>query len=323
MSFWQEPIRFGSLQVPRFMAAPLDGITDSPMRQMIRTFSPHELLFTEMRHVACVVNSKEDHSLRWNNMEHPLAFQFSANKEQFIDEAVEKVLERKIEMINLNIGCPARNVIKSGSGSALMANPEQLKILLERFIKRINGRVPFTVKIRSGFKEKNAVEIAKLIEGCGADGIIIHPRLQTQLFAGLPDVAVVKEVKLAVTLPIVFSGNITSFARAQKMYNETGCDGFMIGRALQGAPWKIKEMTCAMNNEPFSITTEEALRCSFEHMKLSIEHYGPHGHHCFKKHLPVYIRSVPGAADLRKTLLSINDAHHLTDQMRSLINLQQ
>src|SRR5690242_7870747 len=104
MKWWNEPLAFGSLVVPRVMAAPLDGITDSPMRIMIRRFSPQELLFTEMRHVACVVNSKEDHSLRWNKIEHPLAFQFSSNTLQFIDQAVEKVLERGIEMINLNVG---------------------------------------------------------------------------------------------------------------------------------------------------------------------------------------------------------------------------
>src|SRR5262245_59678450 len=104
-NFWQEKIAIGNNQVGRFMAAPLDGITDSPLRQLIRYFSPHDLLFTEMRHVSCVSNEREQRSLKHHVAEHPLAFQFSANRLEFIENAVEKVIERGFASINLNCGC--------------------------------------------------------------------------------------------------------------------------------------------------------------------------------------------------------------------------
>lgn len=320
MSFWNETITIGTKAFPRFMAAPLDGITDSPMRVMIRKFSSSELLFTEMRHVACVVNSKQDHSLRFKQLERPLAFQFSANNIQFIDQAVERVIACGIDMINLNIGCPARNVIKSGSGCALMADLPRLTLLVKQFLAAIDNRIPFTIKMRAGFKEKNALIVAQLLEGLGVPALIIHPRTQPEMFNGLPDVELVAHVKKAVKIPIIFSGNINTFARAQKMYEQTGCDGFMIGRALWGAPWKMHEMAQAAEAQKFSVDSKQALTLAYEHLLFSMEHYGPAGYQCFKKHLPVYIRSIPNAAETRKHLLEAQTFEEIKDILLKLCN---
>jgi len=320
MSYWDETIRFKDLEVPRFMAAPLDGITDAPTRQLIRKFSPTELLFTEMRHVACVFNELRQQSLQFKEMERPLGFQFSANHLKFIEGAVEKVLEKGVDMINLNLGCPAKNVIKSGSGSALMADLPRLKEVLTEFMRCIDGRVSFTVKIRAGYKkEKNAVEVAQLIEGLGIDGLMIHPRLQTEGFTGLPDLDLVREVKEAVKIPVIMSGNINSFKRAQKVYDRTGVDGFMIGRALWGCPWKIREITDAAKGVTFEVSPEETLEYALEHLRLTVEHYGPTAFHAFKKQLPVYIKGVENAGQIRKKLLSSQTAEELEAGIRALL----
>ena len=311
MSFWNEKIKFKNLEVPRFMAAPLDGVTDSPMRQLIRKFSPDVLLFSEMRHVACVANEKRQQSVKYKKMEKPLAFQFSANTTKFIDVAVEKVLEKGIEMFNLNLGCPARNVVNSGSGSALMAKPDELKVIIKHFKKVIPDNIPFTIKIRSGFKDINALEISEMAEGLGVDGIIIHPRTQPQGFTGLPDAKLVKVVKDKIKIPIIFSGNINSFARAKKIYDQTGVDGFMIGRAVWGCPWKIKEITDAVENKQFSITVSEAIGYAIKHLDLNMEHYGLMGYNGFKKQLPVYIKSIDNASFFRGKLLSSKSAEEM------------
>ncbi len=320
MSFWQENLSIGKLIVPRFMAAPLDGITDSPLRQLIRDFSPTELLMTEMRHVSCVSNEKDQRSLKYRPVEHPLSFQFSANREQFLQEAVDKVIERGFLMINLNSGCPAPVVTRSGSGSALMADLPKLEMLIKLFVKAIDGRVPFTLKIRAGYKQKNAVEVAKLAEASGVDCLMIHPRTQPEGFTSRLDYAIVAEIKKAIKIPVVFSGNINKFETAQKVYDLTGSDGFMIGRALWGAPWKMREITDAAQGKTFNISTLETLEYALKHLDINLLEFGPRGFIPFKKQLPQYIRGVNNAAVWRGTLLRTQTAEEMREHIVRLID---
>ena len=319
-SFWNETIRFGDLEVPRFMVAPLDGVTDSPLRQLIRRFSKTELMFTEMRHVAGVCNAKNIPALfAYKPEEQPLAYQVSANKVDWIEGAVERVIEKKFCMLNLNVGCPARQVVRSGSGSSLMADPERLATLIKAFQKAINGRIPFTIKIRAGFKEPNGLYIAQMAEDLGCAGLMIHPRLQTGGFTAPLDYDMVASIKQKVNLPLVFSGNINNFKRAKKVYERTGVDGFMIGRALWGAPWKMFEMTEEAEGRSFSITVPEMVKLAIEHLTFNIELYGPRGVHHFKKQLPQYIRGVHGAAQLRATLVRAQSAQEMAAMLHKLI----
>ena len=186
-NYWQEKIKIGALEIPRFMAAPLDGVTDSPLRQLIRDFSPDDLLMTEMRHISQVANERDEKCLHYQAIEQPLAFQFSANRKEFMEKAIEKVIANNFKLINLNSGCPSKTVISSGSGSALMANIPLLKDLMTNFVRIIDGRVPMTIKIRAGFKERNAVEVAKIAEDHGMACIMIHPRTQPDGFTSRLD----------------------------------------------------------------------------------------------------------------------------------------
>jgi tRNA-dihydrouridine synthase B len=320
MSFWQENLSIGKLIVPRFMAAPLDGITDSPLRQLIRDFSPTELLMTEMRHVSCVSNEKDQRSLKYRPVEHPLSFQFSANREQFLQEAVDKVIERGFLMINLNSGCPAPVVTRSGSGSALMADLPKLEMLIKLFVKAIDGRVPFTLKIRAGYKQKNAVEVAQLAEANGVDCLMIHPRTQPEGFTSRLDYGIVAEIKKTLKIPVVFSGNINKFDAAKKVHELTGSDGFMIGRALWGAPWKMREITDAAQDKTFSISTPETLEYALKHLDLNLLEFGPRGFIPFKKQLPQYIRGVNNAGTWRSTLLQSQTAEEMRAHIVRLID---
>jgi len=318
-NFWHETISIGTLQIPRFMAAPLDGVTTSPFRQLIREFSKQELLFTEMRHVAQVCNEKTEESLRYNPIEQPLAFQFSANTLDFIEPAVEKVIERGFIMINLNIGCPARTVVKSGSGSALMANIKQLEAIITLFMKAINGRIPFTIKMRAGFKQKTALDVARMVEDMGSAALIIHPRTQTEGFGPGLDYDLARKIKQNAKVPVIFSGDIDSFQATQKTYDRTGVDGFMIGRALWGAPWKIHELSQASKGEPFTITITQALQAALKHMDLNREFYNEYGFVLLKKHIPFYIHNVPNASTWRNNLLHTTTEHQMRAMLKQLI----
>jgi tRNA-dihydrouridine synthase B len=313
-SFWTEKISIDQLKVSRLMAAPIDGVTDSPFRRLIREFSSSELLFTEMKHVACVANERSQQSIEYNPIEQPLGFQISVSKKDFVQKAVEKIIARGFNQINVNCGCPAKAVIKSGAGSALMADYEKLKDLLIFIKKIINGRVPMTIKMRSGFKEKNGLEIAKLAQDCGADCIIIHPRLQTEKFFGLLDYELVRKIKETVAVPVIFSGNITSFERVKKVYSLTGVDGFMIGRALMGAPWKIKEIVEESSGRLFCLDFKSRIKCALKHLDLNIEQYGEHGVHHFKSQAPLYIRDIKNAAECRNSLVRSKNENEMRDK---------
>ena len=319
-SFWTEKIKIGTLSVPRFMAAPIDGITDSPLRQLIREFNTEELLITEMRHVSCVANEKDGRSLKFNPVEQPLGFQISANRPDFIPAAVEKIISKEFKMINLNCGCPAKPIVKSGSGSALMANLPTLKNLLTLLQTSIKGRVPLTIKIRAGFKETNALDVCKMAQDLGVTCIMIHPRRQIDKFFGPLDYDLVKKIKETVEVPVVFSGNITSFERAKKVYELTGVDGFMIGRALMGAPWKIKEIIMESQGLKFSIDIKTKLQYALKHLNLNIQHYGQHGVHHFKKQVVHYIKEIENASACRNKLVRSSSEEEMKKHLNQILS---
>ncbi len=320
MSYWHEHIKIANLSFPRFIGGPLDGITDSPFRRLVREFSTEELLYSEMRHVACVAHDKAAlNALKFDVFERPLNYQVSANKPEFIPAACQKILEKGIDMVDLNIGCPANNVVKSGSGSALMADLPRLEQILKIF--RAELPVPFTVKIRAGFKCKNAVDVAKLIQDCGADAIAIHPRLQTQRFEGRPDYLLAAEVKRAVSLPIIISGGVVNWATAKMVYEQTGVDGFLIGRGIWSRPWKLLELKEHSQGRPYAISQEMMLSCALKHLEYMMEYYGQRGLYNFRKHVPFYIRGVQGAAQIREKIVTAQSVEEVKSGLHQAFGL--
>jgi len=286
-----------------FVGAPMHGVMDSPARKMIRKFSKKNLLYTQMWHAAFLTSKKSDRFIAYDPIEHPLAFQISTNSTKFLEESIEKVIEKKFCEINLNSGCPAKNIIKSGSGSFLMSKPKVLEQILKTIEKTISGRLPFTLKIRAGFKEKNGLEIAKMAEACGITRLIVHPRTQTGGFSAPLDFELIREIRKSLSIPIVFSGNITSLEDALETHEKTGVTEFMVGRALWGAPWKLKEIESEIAGKEFVISTKEIIACAIEHLDLCIGRYGPGGINPFKAHLAKYFKGLPNSAALRSELL--------------------
>ncbi len=320
MSFWDEKIKIGNRLFPRFIGGPLDGITDSPFRQLVRDFSKDELLYTEMRHVRCLSHERgAERGLRFEQFERPLNFQVAANAVEGIEKACEYILARGVDVVDLNVGCPARNVIGSGSGSALMADIPRLKKIIQTF--RAALPVPFTVKIRSGFKECNAVEIAKLLEGCGVDAIAIHPRLQPQKFEGRPNYALAAEVKKALSIPVIISGGIVNFKTAQLVHEQTGADGFLIGRGMWAKPWKLRELQAHARGEEYAIDSQMILQYSLKHLERMINYYGPHGLFIFRKHLPFYVRGHREATEIRRQLMGLQDEHELRKRLLAFFGM--
>ncbi len=302
MTYWKEKVTIGNRLYPRFFGGPLDGYTDSPFRQLVRDFSAENLLYTEIRHVGTLAHTRAAFSaLRFSQIERPLQFQIATNSIRYITQAVERIQEIGVDGIDLNIACPAKNVVRSCSGSALMGN----LLLLEQVLKLLRSLItgPLTVKMRAGFKEKNAQEVVRLIEACGVDALAIHPRLQTQRFSGELDYTLVQSIKNSVMIPVLYSGGIQTFADAQMVYEKTGVDGFLIGRALCGAPWKLAEFEAHACGKTYIVTSGRRAQVALKHLSLLIDYYGPRGLYHFRKHIPWYITGSEGAVMLRKRLV--------------------
>ena len=283
----------------------------------MRQFSPEELLYTEMRHVGSIAADKDgSRTVRFEQWERPLNYQIAANSIDYIDAAIERIIAAGVDIVDLNVGCPARNVIGSGSGSALMADIPRLTLILKRMRAQLS--IPMTIKIRAGFKECNAVTIAQLAQDCGVDALAIHPRLQTQKFEGRPDYSIAADVKKALQIPVFLSGNVVNWPTARMAYEATGVDGFLIGRGIWGRPWKLKEMHEHSLGRPFVISRKEMLGCALDHLQRMIVYYGPKGLFAFRKHVPFYIAGMQGASDIRTRLVTLECAVEVEQLLREL-----
>lgn len=317
MKYLAEKVTIRGKQYPRFMGGPLDGYTDVPFRQLVRRFSPDNLLYTQMRHVASITCARAMHSeLDFTSGERPLNFQVTANSLRFVKTAIERIVERGVDSVDLNIACPAKNIVKGRSGSAVMAD----LALLEQLLKLMRDLVPcaLTVKMRAGFKTKNALDVVRLVQECGVDALAIHPRLQTQLFSGELDYGLVREIKQLVSIPVLYSGGITTFADAQKVYELTGVDGFLIGRALCGHPWKLAELAAHAMGQPYEIALQQKIDIMIVHLDLMLEYYGAQGLYDFRKHIPFYISGFDGASAMRQQLVTAESVEEVKAGLYSL-----
>lgn len=320
MGFWQEKLKIKDLSFPRFISGPLDGITDSPFRQVVREFSPNNLIYSEMRHVACLANEAcRAKALRFEQCERPLNFQITANSTKDIELVIEKILASGVDMIDLNIGCPAKNVVKNLSGSALMADMvtlENVLILIRKLLP-----IPFTVKMRAGFKKRNALEVARLVEECGADAIAIHPRLQSSSFSGELDFDLVAKIKESLKIPVLFSGGIVDFSTAHSTYEKTGVDGFLIGRAICGKPWKLKELEEKSLSQSFSLNTKQKLEYGLRHLEIGMQHYGTDSKvGAFMGILAPYLSEFPNASAMRRSLGTCDSVENLKKFLKEIID---
>lgn len=301
MSYWKETFKIGNTEVPRFIGGPMAGFTDSPFRAIVREFSPDALLYSEITHLNNLIHDPDNKALRFGQTEKPLNFQVTTNSIDYIERACEKMLAFGVEMVDLNIGCPARNVIGSGSGSALMGNVPLLKEVFKLFRKSLP--IPFTVKMRAGFKEKNASYVAQLAQDEGVDALVIHPRTQAQKFTGKADFALVSEIKKNLSIPVIFSGNIVDAQSAIDCYEQTGVDGLMVSRALCGAPWKLQKLQVTVEDRSFCIDPDRVLEVALLHLSRMLDYYGQHGLYMFRKHLACYLKGRLDACEYRHRLI--------------------
>jgi tRNA-dihydrouridine synthase B len=307
MNYWKSKLTLGAHTFGRFIGSPLDGITNVPFRKTVRLFSPEVLMYTEICHCDTIVNCGPWH---WGLEvgESPINFQMTAADKTFVERACERVLAQGVSMVDINIGCPAKTVISKGAGSALMADKERLQEIITLFRTHLPGLL--TVKMRAGFKDQNAQDIALLLQDLGVDAICVHPRLQTQGFSGEPDYALVAQIKKALSIPVMVSGGITSWPKAQAVYEMSGVDGFLVGRALLGRPWLLHQLTVESQGGTFTMCNDLIVDTMMKHLEYAITWMGPsRGFAYFKKHFKEYAVQLGLSKEQSITLLACPCPH--------------
>ena len=228
---------------------PMAGVTDLPFRLLCKEMGCG-LLYTEMISAKALYykNKNTEPLLETRKEEYPLALQLFGSDPDLIADMAKNLETGPYDIFDLNMGCPVPKVFNNGEGSALMGNPKLVEEILTKLVKAT--KKPVTVKIRKGIDDShvNAVEIAKIAEGCGVSAIAVHGRTRMQYYSGKADWNIIAQVKNAVSIPVIGNGDIETGRDAKKMMEETGCDAIMVARRARGNPWIFRQINSYLEN---------------------------------------------------------------------------
>ena len=298
-------LRIGNVELENpYILAPMAGVTDLPFRLLCREQGAGLLCMEMVSAQAIQYNNKNTLSLlEIHPDEKPVSLQLFGSKPDVMSEVAKRIEELPFDILDINMGCPVPKIVKNGEGSALMLNPK----LVEEIVTKVSRAIqkPLTVKIRKGFDDGNvnAVEIAKIIEASGGAAVAVHGRTREQYYSGTADWSIIRKVKEAVDIPVIGNGDITCAKDVLRMQEETGCDGFMIGRRAKGNPWIFKEILhfFETGEEMPRPSLEEVVAMMLRHGQMMIDFKGEYiGVREMRKHVAWYTFGFPGAAKLRE-----------------------
>jgi len=299
-----------SFNKPIYVLAPLAGFTDLPFRSVVKKFGA-DLTVSEMLSSNALAHGskKTFHMIEKSPNENPYSVQLAGSNVDIIKQAVEVLNDYDgIDIIDLNCGCPVPKVVGHGSGSSLLLDLPLMSDIIKT-IKSTSNKQLTSVKIRLGFEKKNHIEIAKIVEDSGADFLAVHGRTRAGKFKAEVDYDAIKEIKEAISIPVIANGDIDSYDKAKWVLEHTGTDGVMIGRGAVGAPWIFHQLRTGKKDIEQNIKHEIIM----EHFDKMIEFYGSHGVAMFRKHTHTYSKGYKGASILRNDVNRINDIQEYRD----------
>lgn len=296
--------RIGSIDIQnKLILAPMAGVTDLPFRLLCKE-QGCDILYTEMVSAkAMYYNNKNTIPLlTMDERESPIGLQLFGSDPHLMGEMAKRVEEIGFDFVDVNMGCPVPKVFNNGEGSALMKNPKLAGEIIHAITQAV--RIPVTVKFRKGIDEEhvNAVEIAKIVEENGAAAVAVHGRTRTQYYSGSADWNIIRQVKEAVSIPVIGNGDILTAEDALRMKAETNCDAFMIGRGAKGNPWIFHQIKEALQSGaiPKRPSVSEVTAMIVRHLDMMIGFKGEYtGLREMRKHVSWYTTGYPNSTKIR------------------------
>ncbi len=294
--------------------APMAGVSDLPFRLLCKEQGAG-LVCMEMVSAKAIYynNQNTEELMAIHPDEHPVSLQLFGSDPDILSEMAKKIEEKPFSILDFNMGCPMPKIVNNREGSYLMKEPKLAREILTKLVKAVNK--PVTVKIRKGFDDNqvNAVEIAKIAEDCGIAAIAVHGRTREQYYSGHADWDIIRQVKEAVSIPVIGNGDVKDFASASALVEQTGCDAIMIGRAAQGNPWIFSEILYQKKRP----SGQEILDTIIRHGKLQLEYKGEYiGIREMRKHVSWYTTGLPNSAKLRQHINEMETFEQLNEALR-------
>ncbi|MCM1283243.1 MAG: tRNA dihydrouridine synthase DusB [Muribaculaceae bacterium] len=297
-------LAIGNVILPNnLILAPMAGVTDLPFRLLCREQGAG-LLCMEMVSAKAVLykNRNTQELLTIDPQEHPVSLQLFGSDPDIMAEVAEQMGELPFDILDINMGCPVPKIVNNGEGSALMKNPRLAGEIIRKMVRAT--KKPVTVKIRKGFdgKNVNAVELAKIAEEAGAAAVAVHGRTREQYYSGRADWDIIRQVKEAVSIPVIGNGDIRTAEDVAAMQEQTGCDGFMIARGAQGNPWIFRQLLHFFETGETLPKPDmrEVADMVLRHARMLLDYKGEYtGIREIRKHAAWYTAGYPGSSRLR------------------------
>lgn len=254
--------------------------------------------------------------LNTNGEKRPISMQIFGSDEETMGYAASYV-SKIADIVDINMGCPAPKVVKNGDGSKLLLNLEKAKKIMEAVVK--NSQVPVTLKCRKGWDKENivVVELAKIAQSVGISAITIHGRTRSEFYSGQADWEIIKQVKQEVSIPVIGNGDIVDEETALKMFEETGVDGIMVGRASFGNPWIFQKIEHFLRTgqKLQNPTNEEKLKVIKKHINLAVQEKGEIAVKELRKHIAWYTKNLKNSSEFRNEINKIETEEELLQKI--------